>query len=119
MMLTLVGRSADPGVIAVGWRQGDTLHGVHGRDEHRHGMASQRRLSRRETSWRRPRLTLNRARTGSEAQADAGGRRLHTRVRPCFGCCFSAATRAGAIYTTAMGLPGDPVAPLSRSGLKI
>jgi hypothetical protein len=46
MTLTLVGRSAAHGMIAVGWRQGDTLHGVHGRDEHRHGMASQRRLPR-------------------------------------------------------------------------
>jgi hypothetical protein len=44
--LALVGKEADRVASAVGWRQGDTIHGLRGRDDHRCGMASQRHLSR-------------------------------------------------------------------------
>jgi hypothetical protein len=44
--LTLVGKSADRVAIAVRWRQGDTMHGIRGLDEHRRGMSSKRRMSR-------------------------------------------------------------------------
>jgi hypothetical protein len=45
MSLMLVARSAAHVALAMGWRQGDTIHGIHGRDEHRRGMASQRHRS--------------------------------------------------------------------------
>jgi hypothetical protein len=45
--LTLAEKSADRVAIAVGWRQGETIYGLRGRDDHRRGMVSNRPMSPR------------------------------------------------------------------------
>ncbi len=45
MALPLVGRPAARVVIAVGWRQGDTIHGIRGLGDPRRPVASQGQLS--------------------------------------------------------------------------
>jgi hypothetical protein len=53
----------------LGWRQGDTLHGMRRLHDHRCGMASQRHLSRLGTRWRRLMFDVSRP----QWQAIVGG----------------------------------------------
>jgi hypothetical protein len=69
---TLVGRSADLGAIDAGWRQGDTIYGIHGLEAQRRGMASQRNMSHLETEseWR-----SREDNAGRQARLQAGAQR--------------------------------------------
>jgi hypothetical protein len=83
--LTLLGRSADRVVISVESRQGDTSHGIRGRDDHRRGMAAQRHLPRLGTSKRRLTLPVSggpqEKTQRATKKAGAVGRQLHWDVR--------------------------------------